>query len=59
MYLYFEFRDNSYEPKKRFEIESYEGIFILNEIEQPCDDRRLLAQGDSISELVEWAINNG
>lgn len=59
MIFYFEFRDNSYEELKKFEIEKTEnGIFVLLEIEPPCNDRRLLAQGDSIAELVDWALNN-
>lgn len=45
--------------KKRFEIYSNEGYFYLDEIEWPCNDRRLLARGDSVGELVEWAITNG
>lgn len=59
MIFYFEFRDNSYEELKKFEIETTEnGSFVLLEIEPPCNDRRLLAQGDSIAELVDWALNN-
>lgn len=59
MIFYFEFRDNSYEELKKFEIETTEnGSFVLLEIEPPCNDRTLLAQGDSISELVQWAIEN-
>lgn len=66
MIFYFEFRDdhdieyydNSAEPRK-FEIEEgWNGTFILTEIEPPSNDRRLLAQGNSVSELVEWALNN-
>lgn len=59
MIFYFEFRDNSYEQLKKFEIEAgWNGTYILSEIEPPCDDRRLLAQGDSVAELVDWALNN-
>ena len=67
MIFYFEFRDdhdieyydNSAEPRK-FEIEAIENgtTLVLLEIEPPCNDRRLLAQGDSVAELVEWALNN-
>lgn len=70
MIFYFEFRDdhdieyydNSAEPRK-FEIEITEnsilyGTFLLIEIESPSNDRRLLAQGDSVAELVDWALNN-
>lgn len=59
MIFNFEFRDCSYEELKKFEIENTEnGSFVLLEIEPPCNDRRLLAQGDSIAELVDWALNN-
>lgn len=58
MMFYFEFRDNQNEIPKRFEIEQLSDIFYLVEIEQPCDDRRLLASGDSITELVDWALKN-
>lgn len=66
MIFYFEFRDdhdieyydNSAEPRK-FEIEeTWNGAFALLEIESPCNDRRLLAQGDSVAELVDWALKN-
>lgn len=57
--FYFEFRDASYEELKKFEIETTEnGNFVLLEIEPPCNDRRLLAQSESIAELVDWALNN-
>ena len=59
MIFNFAFRDSSYEELKKFEIETTEnGTFVLLEIEPPCNDRRLLAQGDSIAELVDWALNN-
>lgn len=58
MIFYFEFRDNQNEIPKRFEIEQLSDIFYLVEIEQPSDDRRLLASGDSITELVDWALKN-
>lgn len=59
MIFYFEFRYSSFEQLKKFEIELTEnGTFVLSEIEPPCADRRLLARGDSIAELVDWALNN-
>lgn len=59
MIFNFEFRDSAYEELKKFEIETTEnGTFVLLEIEPPCADRRLLAQGDSIAELVEWTLKN-
>lgn len=58
MIFYFEFRDNQNEIPKRFEIEQLFDIFYLVEIEQPSDDRRLLSSGDSITELVDWALKN-
>ena len=60
MFFYFEFRDNSYEELKKCEIilNSDTGKYYLVEIEPPCNDRRLLAMGDSVSELVNWALNS-
>lgn len=66
MIFYFEFRDDhdiEYYDKsaesRKFEIERTEnGTFVLLEIESPCNDRRLLAQGDSVTELVDWALKN-
>lgn len=59
MIFYFEFCDNLCEDLKKFEIETTEnGSFELIEIEPPCNDRRLLARGDSIAQLVDWTLNN-
>ena len=58
MTFYFEFYDNAFEIPTRCEIFNEGDGYYLYHIEQPSDDRRLLAHGDSIAELVDWALNN-
>ena len=60
MLFYFEYRDNSCEELKKFEIISNpdNGRLILEAIEPPCNDRTVIATGDTVAELVEWALIN-
>ena len=60
MLFYFEYRDNSYEELKKFEItiNTNNGRLLLEAIEPPCNDRRVIATGDTVAELVEWALIN-
>jgi len=60
MIFYFEYRDNSYEELKKFEIVTNpnNGRLLLEAIESPCNDRKLLATGDTVVELVEWTLQN-
>lgn len=60
MYLYFEYRVESYAGPLKFLISPYSDNcrFLLESIDPPCDDRTLLALGDTVLELVEWVLNN-
>ena len=60
MIFYFEYRDNSYEELKKFEIVTNpdNGRLILEAIKPPCNDRKVLATGDTVAELVEWTLQN-
>lgn len=60
MVFYFEYRDNSYEEIKKFEIISNpnNGRFILEAIEPLCNDRTVIATGDTVAELVDWTLQN-
>lgn len=55
--MYFEIFQGIAKENRKFEISEFKDGFILEEIEPPCNDRRLLAIGDSIAELVEWTLN--
>ena len=59
MLFYFEYRD-SCEELKKFEITTNpdNGRLLLEAIEPPCNDRKLLATGDTVAELVEWTLQN-
>lgn len=60
MIFYFEYRDNSYEELKKFEIITNpdNGGLVLEAIEPPCNDRKLLATGDTVAELIEWTLQH-
>lgn len=59
MIFYFEFRHNDEELKK-FEITTNinNDRLILEAIEPPCNDRQVIATGDTVAELVEWVLQN-
>lgn len=57
-YIYFEIFHLDKENSK-YEIEvAFNGKFSLVKIEPPCNDRAIVAVGDEIGELVQWAIEN-
>lgn len=57
-YIYFEIFHLDKENSK-YEIElAFNGKFRLLRIEPPCNDRNIVAVGDEIGELVQWAIEN-
>lgn len=55
--MYFEVFQGLAKENRKFEISEYKDRFLLEEIEPPCNDRRPLASGDSISELVDFCLN--
>ena len=58
MIMYFEIYQGEDKENRKFEISQHkEGVFLLEEIEPPCNDRRPLALGDSVSELVDFCLN--
>ena len=58
MVFYFEYRDN-FGELKRFEITTTRnGWLILESIEKPCNDRQIVAIGDTVAELVDWTLQN-
>lgn len=59
MVFYFEYCDNSGEIRK-FEIttDPNNERLILEEIESPCNDRKVIATGDTVAELVDWTLHN-
>ena len=63
MQLYFEWKSDPddafyFDETKKFEIYSKHEKYYAEQIEEPCNDRRLLCRGDSVGEVVEWIINN-
>lgn len=54
--MYFEIFQGFEKENRKFEISEYKDGYILEEIESPCNDRRPLARGDSITELVDWTF---
>lgn len=55
--MYFEVFQGLAQENRKFEISEYKDRYILEEIEPPCNDRRPLASGDSVSELVDFCLN--
>lgn len=54
--MYFEIFQGFEKNNRKFEISEYKDGYILEEIEPPCNDRRPLARGDSITELLDWTF---
>lgn len=58
MKAYFEYQDEPWSELKKFDIYFKDGYYYAEEIEPPCNDRRLLCRGDSVAEVIEWLLNN-
>lgn len=48
MKAYFEYQDEPYSELKKFDIYFKDGYYYAEQIEPPCNDRRLICRGETV-----------